>query len=136
MPIVVAAATWGKSWAGGSVLAKCDNAAIVAMINNGNCKEQECMHLLWCLSFIGAEFDFNLVATHVEGRENVLADVLSRNNISPVNSMRRLMLPQPSSRRNWWTFLSCSSPTGHQQLGQSYEALFSPRSSRILSSFL
>ena len=82
VPIVVAAAIWGKSWAGGTVLAKCDNAAVVAMINKGNCKEQECMHLLRCLSFIGAEFNFNLVATHVEGRENVLADALSRNNIS------------------------------------------------------
>ena len=82
VPIVVAAAIWGKSWAGGTVLAKCDNAAVVAMINKGNCKEQECMHLLRCLSFIGVEFNFNLVATHVEGRENVLADALSRNNIS------------------------------------------------------
>ena len=71
VPIVVVAAIWGRSWAGSTVLAKCDNAAVVAMINNGNCKEQECIHLLRCLSFIGAEFSFNLVATHVEGRENV-----------------------------------------------------------------
>ena len=82
VPIVVAVALWGRPWAGGIVLARCDNAAVVAMINKGTCKEQECMHQLRCLSFIGAEFNFNLVATHVEGQENVLDDALSRNNIS------------------------------------------------------
>lgn len=40
VPIVVAAAIWGRSWVGGIVLARCDNAAVVAMINKGNCKKR------------------------------------------------------------------------------------------------
>ena len=92
------------------------------------------MHLLWCLSFIGAEFNFNLVVTHVESRENVLADVLPKIiSLSSVNSTCRLMLPQTASHRNFWSFLSCPSLTGHQQSGQICGALFSPWSSRVLS---
>ena len=80
VPIVIAAAIWGEQWAGSTVLANCDNAAVVAIINQGSSKDQECMHLMRCLSFIAAQFNFNLVAAHIKGVDNTLADALSRNN--------------------------------------------------------
>ncbi len=41
MPIVVAAAVWGPAWRGQMVLARCDNAAVVAIINKGQAGKQQ-----------------------------------------------------------------------------------------------
>ena len=40
------------------------------------------MHLLCCLFFFEAEFQFSMVATHIPGKVNVLADSLSRDDAS------------------------------------------------------
>ncbi len=37
------------------MLARCDNAAVVAIINKGQSKDKEAMHLARCLAFIQAE---------------------------------------------------------------------------------
>ena len=45
LPIVVAVASWGKAWQGKAVLARCDNMAVVAIVNSGSSREAEAMHL-------------------------------------------------------------------------------------------
>ena len=55
-PIVLAAAVWGREWKGKCVMSYCDNAAVVAIINKGDSKEPEAMHLVRCLSFLRAKF--------------------------------------------------------------------------------
>ncbi len=80
VPIVVATVLWGRSWRGQTVLARCDNAAVVSIIGKGTSRDKEAMHLARCLAFFQAEFDVQLVASHIKGAENVLADALSRNN--------------------------------------------------------
>ena len=97
VPIVIAAAIWGKHWAGCTVLANCDNAAVVAIINQGSSKNQECMHLMRCLSFIAAQFNFNLVAAHIKGVDNILADALSRNNALLFSAQLPHARPDPST---------------------------------------
>ena len=87
VPIVVAATVWGPSWRGKTILARCDNIAVVAIVNHGSSKNAEAMQLMRCLSFIAATFDFRLVATHIRGRDNILADALSRDNWSLFNSL-------------------------------------------------
>ena len=87
VPIVVAAMVWGPSWRGKTILARCDNIAVVAIVNHGSSKNAEAMQLMRCLSFIAATFDFRLVATHIRGRDNILADALSRDNWSLFNSL-------------------------------------------------
>lgn len=74
VPIVLAAAVWGDQWKGKTVRAECDNEAVVAIINQGN---QEVMHLMRCLAFVAAKFQFYLFATHIKGVNNTLADALS-----------------------------------------------------------
>ena len=81
VPIVLAAAVWGADWKGKNVMALCDNAAVVATINKGSCKEPESMHLMRCLAFIRARSQFNLFSSHVSGTDNDLADALSRDNL-------------------------------------------------------
>ena len=39
------------------------------------------MHLLRCIFFISAKFDFTIVAAHIPGRLNTIADAILRNNV-------------------------------------------------------
>lgn len=81
VPIVIPAAIWGESWRGKTVHARCDNAAVVAIINKNSSKDQQVMYLIQCLSFTVAQFQFVLVPSHIRGVENTLADALSRDNL-------------------------------------------------------
>ena len=87
VPIVLASAIWGHNWKGMTVRARCDNAAVVAIINSGSSRVQEAMHLMRCLAFIAAKYEFTIFATHIPGVNNVLADALSQNNESLFHSL-------------------------------------------------
>ena len=41
----------------------------------------EVMHLIRCLVFIAAKFNFIVTATHISGHRNNLADALSQNRL-------------------------------------------------------
>ena len=73
LPLVLAIAMWGRQW-------HCDNAAVVAMLRSGWCKNEHTMHLLRSLFFFQASCHVSLVAEHIRGVKNGLADALSRNN--------------------------------------------------------
>ena len=79
IPIVMAAAIWGEGWSGKSVRFWSDNAAVVALLNSGSSREDNLMHLMRCLVFVMARFNFVVSASHVKGTHNDLADALSRN---------------------------------------------------------
>ena len=79
VPIVLAAAVWGSDWRGRNVMSYCNNAAVVAILNKGDSKEPQVMHLMWCLAFLKVKFQFSLFASHISGF-NDLADALSRGN--------------------------------------------------------
>ena len=44
--IVVALALWGEVWTGRAVKCRCDNAAVVAIVNSGTSRCERAMHLL------------------------------------------------------------------------------------------
>lgn len=75
VPILIAALVWGKGWEGQRVLSFCDNEAVVHMIASRSSENAELMHLLRCLFFIEATWQFTLLARHVRGKENVMADI-------------------------------------------------------------
>ena len=83
LPIVVAAATWGREWTGKTVCFHCDNAAVVSVLRGGYTREQHMAHLLQCLFFIEANLIFFAVSSHVPGAQNTIADALSRNQLPP-----------------------------------------------------
>ena len=64
IPIVLAAAVWGREWAGLTMQVRCDNAAVVADLNRDCSKDADVMHLLRCLAFIKAKFRFLMFASH------------------------------------------------------------------------
>ena len=79
------------------------------------------MHLLRCLSFFMAKFQFTMHVSHVAGTKNVLADALLRNNLDQFLLLHpqasRLLTPIPQelvdllivTRPDWtsthWTML-------------------------------
>ena len=81
VPIVVAAAVWGRSWQQRHVVFHSDNAAVVAVVQHKSAKSPLLLHLLRCLYFYAVHFQFAYSAVHVPGVSNVAADALSRNNI-------------------------------------------------------
>ncbi len=86
LPIVWALAIWGVYWKDSAVTVYCDNTGAVAAVNSGYSKIPRIMHLLRCLFFIRARFRVDLIAMHVPGVLNHLADAISRDNVSFVVS--------------------------------------------------
>ena len=80
-PILAACTVWGHLWKGCTVCCHCDNIAVVEVINRQRAKDCLLSHLLRCLFFASAQFDFDVVARHTPGRENGAADALSRNKL-------------------------------------------------------
>ena len=81
LPILLAAAVWGRYWHGLTVQVRCDNSAVVAILNWGNSQDLDVMHLVRCLPFIKAKYQFSLFAAPIPGINNDLADALSRNKL-------------------------------------------------------
>ena len=95
IPIVIAAAVWGKHWTGHTVQCKCDNDSVVAVIASRTSKNTAVMHLLRCLFFFEASLNFCITATHLPGAQNELADDLSRDRLSDFLQKAPSMQPGP-----------------------------------------
>ena len=96
LPILLAAATWGKGWKGALVLFQCDNKAVIAVLQNRYSCDPTLMHLLRCLFFMEAKDQFQSTAQHVQGRLNVAADAQSHNHLSTFFSQLPAADPHPS----------------------------------------
>ena len=120
----VEGAIWGTNWRGEAVVAvvaRSDNTAAVAVINSRSSRDHELMHSLRCLFFFEARHSFRLEAAHIPGKDNVLADNLSRNRASsfllkvptaqsspsliPSQLLDLLMVRQPDWTSADWTAL-------------------------------
>lgn len=99
LPILLAAAVWRKYWHRLTVQARCDNSAVVVILNWGNSRDPDVMHLVRCLAFIKAKYQFSLFATHIPGINNDLADALSRNNLPYFFSHHQQAVTDPTPIR-------------------------------------
>ena len=90
VPIVIAAALWGRHWAGAHVCFHSDNEAVVTIIQKRHAKHQAFTQLLRCLFFYASVFHFHFSSHPIPGIHNVVADAISRNNLSLLSSL----LPQ------------------------------------------
>ena len=93
LPIVIGIAVWGCQWKGLTVTCRCNNAAVVAIVNSGKSKVDRLMHLMQSLFFIIAKWNVVLECRHITGEGNGAADVLSHDNLP---SFQRLV---PEARR-------------------------------------
>ena len=81
VPIVIAAALWGPMWQQKCVRFRSDNMAVVQVLRSRTSKDSLIMHLLRCLAFYAAFFQFSIVTDHIPGVQNTAADAISRDNI-------------------------------------------------------
>ena len=96
LPIVIAAATWGRLWSQAQVIAYSDNMAVVQAVKSRSVKCPQLMRLLRALFFIEARLNFSLNASHIAGHKNVAADSLSRNNVHEFFSIYQQANPIPT----------------------------------------
>ena len=82
VPVVIAAAVWGKHWKHACVCFRSDNMAVVDLLRTRTSKDLLLMHLLPCLVIYAAFFGCQFMAKHVPGVLNTAADAISRNNVS------------------------------------------------------
>ncbi len=98
-PVVVAATIWGPNWQGHKVLflSLFDNVAAVAAICLGTAKDPSIRHLLRCLFFFAAAWQFDYTAAHIPGVANTAADALSCDRANMLHTIFPAATHLPSS---------------------------------------
>lgn len=96
-PIILGAAIWGGQWKGLVVTCRCDNQAVVSTLLSRTSREEHMMHMLRCLFYIEAAFNFQLRCHHIPGVQNTAADALSRNNADLFFAQVPLANPAPDN---------------------------------------
>ena len=79
IPIVIACFVWGRRWS--KKVVQSDNEAVVTMLTKLSSRDKSLTHLLGCIVFLAAKHGFELTASHIPGKQNTLADAISRNNL-------------------------------------------------------
>ena len=95
LPGVLACATWGRQWKAKRVQLYCDEAA-VAVLNAGYSHDPLIMHLLRSLFFVKAYFDLDLRVVHILGKDNVIANAISRDDLTTLCSQVQSISPSPT----------------------------------------
>ena len=97
--VLVACRIWGKLWQGRCIHIYCDNMAVVQVLNSGKSRDQSLAVLNRNIWLECAIHDIELKISHIQGKVNVIADVLSRWQNSAVQWEKLLsVVPQPV----WW----------------------------------
>ena len=126
---MLTAAVWGKHWENKSILCRCNNEAVVHIINTGTSKDPTAMGLMRCLYFIAAKFNLLLSATHLAGKANCLADTLSRNNASyflsnyPQTSPQATLIPKAMTDLLVGTQPDWTSPSWSSKFNSTFKQL-------------
>ena len=94
--IVVALKVWAQHWANRRIKIHCDNMAVVEVLRNGRARDNVLALMARNIWLICAMFNIHIVVLHIPGKNNVLADLLSRWQFSSENhyALQRL-LPTP-----------------------------------------
>lgn len=92
IPVWLGVRRFAGIWANFHVVCYTDNANVMTMINKGISSNKTCMCIIRDLFWICASSNIHLTARHIAGKDNVIADVLSRivhtNDMSVINEFR------------------------------------------------
>ena len=129
LAIIFAASKWCNSWRNRHIVVHTDNQAAAAMINKGTTRNSVMMSFLRLLFWLSATYNFRITAKYIPGKENTIADCISRlhspssfltffnwlvtlSSFSQVCSTPFYGHLSPSSYlflcRKWWNIGSCS----------------------------
>ena len=76
--LLVAMRLWADHWSSQKVVLFCDNQAVVSVLNNGRTKDRTLAAITRNIQMIAAIKDINLSVVHILGKNNTVADLLSR----------------------------------------------------------
>ena len=93
--ILVALRVWNSTWAKSKVHIACDNEAVVHVLNSGKTRDLTLAAIARNIQLQVATWDINLQVNHIAGKDNHIADLLSRWSLmgDPQVNLNRL-LPQ------------------------------------------
>ena len=74
----MACVLWGHQWRNKRILFHCDNEATVEIISKGRSKVSSIMRLMRKLTYYSAMQNFVTHAIHIPGKQNNIADAISR----------------------------------------------------------
>ena len=76
--ILVVLRVWNKCWAKCRIRIACDNEAVVYVLNSGRTRDLTLAAIARNIQLQVATWDINLQVTHIAGKLNQTADLLSR----------------------------------------------------------
>ena len=98
--ILAALRVWQQPWANKKVAIACDNLAVVQVLNSGKTRDLTLAAIARNIQFQIATTNISLKVTHIPGKFNTIADLLSRwNNRPNANTLLYQLLPS----HNWVT---------------------------------
>ena len=80
--ILVALRVWNHAWAKSRIRIACDNAAVVQVLNSGRTRDLTLAAIARNIQLELATWDINLQVNHIAGKDNHIADLLSRWNLT------------------------------------------------------
>ena len=94
-PIVLAAVIWSSSLSNRCVVSYCDNNAVVHMINKQSSDNVSCMSLLRFFVIHCMQNNILVKAQHIPGKENVVSDMISRQQVDQARFHQPSLEPFP-----------------------------------------
>ena len=92
--ILVALRVWATQWATKTISVKCDNQAVVTILQSGKTRDPLLAAICQNISMETAKADIRLRTIHIPGKVNIIADSLSRFHMSPIhrNKVNQLLI--------------------------------------------
>ena len=88
--------TWGKHWANKEVVVFTDNESIIEIWKNGTCPNKRMMVIVRALFFHAASLNLNIIMSHLPGKQNINADLLSRFQVEAFRRRNPTADPEPT----------------------------------------
>ena len=90
--IMVALKVWAYYWQDKYIELFCDNLAVVQVLQTGKARDSRLATFVRNIWLITSIFNIHLAITHIPGKNNSVADLLSRWNVTPNNETRLLAI--------------------------------------------
>ena len=92
--ILAALRVWQESWRNSKVVIACDNLAVVQVLNSGKTRDLTLAAIARNIQFQIAKYNIDFKVSHIPGKVNIIADLLSRwNSSSNAHTMLHKLLP-------------------------------------------